>query len=131
MKRYRLLITGSLITIILDQITKVWAVNALLRVRPGQPEGQLPENSDHILTNVYVVFESWFNFRLAGNKGAAWGIFGDLPETARMALFRRELDFKLIGLGHISEGALEMHTNISEAPMETHFLTTHGNAKIA
>jgi len=43
----------------------------------------------------------------------------------------RDLEFKLVGLGRISEAPLEIHTNVSEAHMEMHFPTTHGNAQIA
>ncbi|MEE2756595.1 MAG: signal peptidase II [Myxococcota bacterium] len=82
MQRYRLLIIGSTITIILDQITKIWAVRALSRLN-----GTLPETAREIRTQVYVVFESWFNFRLTGNKGAAWGIFGGLPDGWRVPFF--------------------------------------------
>ena len=82
MQRYRLLAIGSIVTIILDQITKVWAVRAL-----SIPDGTLPEFARQIRTQTIVVFESWFNFRLTGNKGAAWGIFGNLPDGWRVPFF--------------------------------------------
>ena len=41
---------------------------------------------------------SWFNYRLVGNKGAAWGIFKDLPETLRVPFFVVLSAFALIVL---------------------------------
>ena len=51
------------------------------------PDGALPEFARQIRTQTIVVFESWFNFRLTGNKGAAWGIFGNLPDGWRVPFF--------------------------------------------
>ena len=82
MRSYLLLFIGSAVTIILDQITKVWAVEKLL-----VPTGPLPADAHMIRTRVDVVFESWFNYRLAGNKGAAFGLFRDLPEGMRVPFF--------------------------------------------
>jgi signal peptidase II len=82
MQRYRLLAIGSMIIVILDQLTKVWAVRGLSRLN-----GMLPETAREIRTNTYVVFESWFNFRLTGNRGAAWGIFGGMSDTLRVPFF--------------------------------------------
>lgn len=80
MKRYLLLIVGGLLGVIADQATKLWAVKALL------PEG-LPKDASDIRSQIHVVTDTWFNFRLAGNKGAAWGMFRDLPESYRVAFF--------------------------------------------
>jgi signal peptidase II len=94
MNRYLLLLVGSSATIIADQITKIWSVRALMR-----PNGQLPASGDIFLcpsrtdaltyacTDVYVVFDSWFNFKIALNKGAAWGLFRDLPSEWRVPFF--------------------------------------------
>ena len=82
MRSYLPLLIGSAVTIILDQITKVWAVNKLL-----VPTGPLPPEAHMIRTRVDVVFESWWNYRLAGNKGAAFGLFRDLPEGMRIPFF--------------------------------------------
>ena len=82
--KYLLLTLGSAVAVVADQITKVWAVSALAR------DGTLPVNAAHIRGPGYethVVFESWWNFKLAGNKGAAWGLFRDLPESWRVAFF--------------------------------------------
>ncbi len=84
MKKYLLLAIGSTVTIVADQVTKVWAVNALSKT------GTLPADAAHIRGpgfDTHVVFESWWNFKLAGNKGAAWGLFRDLPEQWRVAFF--------------------------------------------
>jgi signal peptidase II len=82
MTRYLLLAVGALTVIALDQITKVQAAAALVL-----PDGRLPEDAHQIRTAVYPVFDSWFNLRIAGNKGAAWGIFRDLPEEWRVTFF--------------------------------------------
>jgi signal peptidase II len=82
MQRYLLLIIGSTIAIVLDQITKIWAVSAL-----AVPDGQLPANAHHIRTKVHTVFESWFNFKLAGNKGAAFGLFNGMSDSYRVLFF--------------------------------------------
>jgi len=95
MNRYLLLLIGSAATIIADQITKIWAVRALMK-----PDGQLPETGDifmcpagnidrlqYVCTDLHVVFESWFNFKIALNKGAAWGLFRDLHPDWRVPFF--------------------------------------------
>jgi signal peptidase II len=83
MRRYLLLIVGSLISVVLDQASKVWAVGALSL----KPEGALPADAYDIVTRVMVISESWWNFKLAGNKGAAWGLFRNLPESMRVPFF--------------------------------------------
>lgn len=82
MRRYLLLAIGSAIVVILDQWTKIWSVKAL-----ALPDGQLPPDAAMIRSRVHVVFESWFNFKLAGNKGAAWGLFRTLPDEWRVPFF--------------------------------------------
>lgn len=82
MLRYVLFATGAIALIALDQLTKVLAVEALVL-----PDGRLPESAHQIRTSVHPVFESWFNLRVAGNKGAAWGIFRDLPDEWRVTFF--------------------------------------------
>jgi signal peptidase II len=62
------LLTISLPVFILDQITKVWA----LSLKDG---GQI------------VVFESWWSFIYAENRGALWGIGGNFPEFYRKLIF--------------------------------------------
>jgi len=82
MKRYSLLIIGSIVTIVLDQASKIWAVKAL-----ALPDGVLVEGVNRIPTRIITVFESWFHFRLTGNRGAAWGIFSNLPDGWRVPFF--------------------------------------------
>lgn len=82
MQRYLLLIFGSIILVALDQWSKVEAA-----ARLALPDGKLPEAAEDIRTRLYVVSEGWFNFRLAGNKGAAWSIFRDMSEAYRVPFF--------------------------------------------
>lgn len=82
MQRYLLLVIGSIVTIALDQWSKVAAAAAL-----ALPDGKLPAAAEDIRTVKHVVFEGWFNMRLAGNKGAAWSIFRDLPDAWRVPFF--------------------------------------------
>jgi signal peptidase II len=63
---YLLIITFPVV--VLDQITKVWA----LSLKNG---GQV------------VVFESWWSFIYAENRGALWGIGGNFPEFYRKLIF--------------------------------------------
>jgi len=63
---YLLIITIPVV--ILDQATKVWAI----ALRSG---GQV------------VVFESWWSFIYAENRGALWGIGGNFPEFYRKLIF--------------------------------------------
>ena len=82
MQRYLLLVVGTILGLVADQAPKIWAVAALSM----RPEGALPEDAAHIVTRTHVVFE-WLNMRLAGNKGAAWGLFRSLPEAYRIPFF--------------------------------------------
>lgn len=81
MIRYVFFVLGALVTIALDQWTKIAVSSALVR------GGELPAEAGRIQSAVYPVTESWFNLRVAGNKGAAWGLFRDLPETWRVPFF--------------------------------------------
>ena len=76
---------GSAISVWLDQWSKAWAAKALY-VGNAAAAGGVPVDPGEIRTRVMEV-TSWFNFRLVGNKGAAWGIFKDLPETMRVPFF--------------------------------------------
>ena len=82
MQRYLFLIIGATITVILDQVTKIWAVSAL-----SLPNGVLPDTVYQIRSRLIVVFESWWNFRLTGTRGAAWGIFGGVDDSFRSPSF--------------------------------------------
>lgn len=58
---------AALIVIVLDRLTKAWAMNALY---PGE-----------------VRYSSVLNFRNVGNTGAAFGIFGDSGAFLTIAIF--------------------------------------------
>jgi len=76
---------GALITVWLDQWSKRWALEALyLKAKAG--EVVAPADASELYSrNIEVT--SWFNFHLVGNKGAAWGIFKNLPEQWRVLFF--------------------------------------------
>lgn len=78
--RYRLLILGSLIWVVLDQWTKIAMVDWLVK-------GDLPETAAMIRSEVHTVSETWFRFRVVGNPGAAWGMFRAFPDWARVPFF--------------------------------------------
>ncbi len=80
MRRYLLLIIGSLTTLFLDQWSKIWAVGALSL-------GKLPEDAYHIQSQSLPLLEGLLDFRLTGNKGAAWGLFRSLPDEWRVPFF--------------------------------------------
>ena len=86
MRKYVFLALGALIIFGLDQWTKVWAVDALVGgfdgIRFGE-DGRVYINAHPSIP----VFESWWHHRLVGNTGAAFGIFGSLPETMRIPFF--------------------------------------------
>ena len=63
------LLTIALPVFILDQITKFWAIARL-------------KGGDRI-----IVFESWWSFVYAENRGALWGLGGNLPEFYRKLIF--------------------------------------------
>ena len=79
------LVFGSVISVWLDQWSKAWAA-ATLYTGNAAAAGGVPVNPAELQTKVIEV-TSWFNYRLVGNKGAAWGIFKDLPEGLRVPFF--------------------------------------------
>ncbi len=75
---------GAALTVVADQVTKLWAVKALTL------DGKVPADAAMIRSvsaDPIVVFQSWWSFKLAGNKGAAWGLFRGLPEQYRVLFF--------------------------------------------
>lgn len=81
-----LLSLGALITVWLDQWSKRWALEALyLKVKAGEAVVAPADAAALYSRNIEVT--SWFNFHLVGNKGAAWGIFKNLPEQWRVLFF--------------------------------------------
>lgn len=100
------LVVGSLVSIILDQWSKAWAVKTIL-IEPkshidtviapwsqlgslfgsaGENLARVPVDPQYLRPDAFSV-TSWFRFTIVGNKGAAWGIFKDLPETMRVPFF--------------------------------------------
>ncbi len=75
-----LLFISSGILIFLDQWTKSWAVKTLFLGT------SLPISPRELYTKKIEVF-SWWNYQLVGNKGAAWGMFGNLPDSIRLPFF--------------------------------------------
>ena len=90
------LVLGSIISVWLDQWSKAWAAATLYTGNAAGPGG-VPVNLAELQTKVIEV-SSWFNYRLVGNKGAAWGIFKDLPETLRVPFFAILSTFALVVL---------------------------------
>ena len=79
------LVLGSVISVWLDQWSKAWAAKTLYTGNADVVAG-VPIDPAELQTKVIKVTE-WFNYRLVGNKGAAWGIFKDLPDTLRVPFF--------------------------------------------
>lgn len=79
------LVLGSVISVWLDQWSKAWAAKTLYTGNAAVVAG-VPLNPAELQTKVIKVTD-WFNYRLVGNKGAAWGIFKDLPEGLRVPFF--------------------------------------------
>lgn len=78
--RYRMLIIGSLIWVVLDQWSKIAMVDWLVK-------GDLPASAAQIRSETYTVAESWFTLRVVGNPGAAWGLFRAFPDWLRVPFF--------------------------------------------
>ena len=66
---------------VFDQWTKAWAVERLSRAEPWLQYGwaRMPEG-------FIKVFDSWFWFRYAENRAAAFSLTQSIPETVRMPL---------------------------------------------
>ncbi|ATB44818.1 signal peptidase II [Corallococcus macrosporus] len=96
-----------------DQVTKYLAVSRLTDALDGREglsrvagfitEQNLdnrppPEDGTFRVLRPYRFIEDYWHFRYVENPGAAWGIFGDLPEGARRAFF---LVVSLVAMGFI------------------------------
>jgi len=89
---------GVIIGVLLDHWTKTWALQTLyLKATTGAPLIAPPNPAE--LYSKHITVTSWFNYHLVGNKGAAWGIFRDLPETYRVPFFTILATLALIGMG--------------------------------
>jgi signal peptidase II len=63
-RRWKLFLLVGPLTMILDQVTKVWARSSL----PTTPQGYgIPQS----------VIDGWWDWRLSHNPGSAFGLFGD------------------------------------------------------
>ncbi|MSP74254.1 MAG: signal peptidase II [Myxococcales bacterium] len=80
MRRYLLLIVGTVLWVAADQWSKIAMVDWLVI-------GDLPEKAQNISSRVHVVSEAFFKFRVVGNPGAAWGLFRGLPDSLRVPFF--------------------------------------------
>ncbi len=67
-RKYKILIIISVVAVILDQLTKWWAKG--LRGRPA-----------------ITVIDNFFHFVYVENRGAAWGMFSNLPDGVRVPFF--------------------------------------------
>ena len=85
MRKYVFLIVGALIIFALDQWTKVWAVDALVG---GFDAINFIDGKVYIQRHESIpIFDTWWHHRLVGNTGAAFGIFGTLPQSMRIPFF--------------------------------------------
>lgn len=98
----RLLLVVVLAVLAADQVTKYLAVSRLTEALDGREgmarvsgflseqnldndppkEGEFRRN-----TRPYRFIEDYWHFRYVENPGAAWGMFSNLPDTARKAFF--------------------------------------------
>ncbi|RKG61803.1 signal peptidase II [Corallococcus sp. AB011P] len=110
---FRLLLVVVLAVLAADQVTKYLAVSRLTEALDGRSglsrvSGFLSEqNLDNDPpvegvfrknTRPYRFIEDYWHFRYVENPGAAWGMFSNLPETARKAFFHV---VSLVALGFI------------------------------
>ncbi len=96
--RYRSLLIGSLMWIVLDQWSKIAMVSWLVK-------DPLPDSPQGLHSQVYDVFESWFRFRVVGNPGAAWGMFHNLPDWTRVPFFVVITTAALVFMGYFYKQA--------------------------
>lgn len=95
-RRWTILLTIALAVLAIDQASKYWAVAALTRTFEREKAETLaqriaafvePEKREKIRTRPKVVDRSHLRFRYVENPGAAWGMFGGLPEGVRVPFF--------------------------------------------
>jgi len=98
----RFLILVAFAVLAADQVTKYLAVARLMDALDGRTgvsrlqgfvseqnlDNQPPtEGGRYRATRPYRFIEDYWHFRYVENPGAAWGMFGDLPETVRRVFF--------------------------------------------
>lgn len=95
-KRWKILLVLFLGTLVLDQVTKYWAVAELTRVfevEQAQTFGEklstflTAEKLEGIRTRPLPVWEDHWHFKYVENPGAAWGMFGGLDDSVRVPFF--------------------------------------------
>ena len=113
MNRFRVLIVVGLATLAADQVTKYLAVAHLTDALEGRAgvsrvtgflseknlDNRPPrEDGSRTTTRSYRFIEDYWHFRYVENPGAAWGLFGDLPESVRRPFFHL---MTLVALGFL------------------------------
>ncbi len=101
-KSLRLLLVIALSTLAVDQVTKFMAVANLTDALDGRQglarlsgffsEQNLdnsppPQEGRYYRSRPYRFIEDYWHFRYVENPGAAWGLFANLPDTARRVFF--------------------------------------------
>jgi signal peptidase II len=103
MKNLRLLVLVALSTLAADQVTKYLAVSNLTDALDGRAgllarvggyfseqnlDNSPPaEGGRYRATRPYRFIEDYWHFRYVENPGAAWGMFGNLPDGVRQTFF--------------------------------------------
>ena len=86
MQKYILLVLGATVVFILDQWTKVLAVETLIGSFDAMHFGE--DGRVYIPAHRSIpIFDGWWHHRLVGNTGAAFGVFGTLPQSLRIPFF--------------------------------------------
>ncbi|HEX5752547.1 MAG TPA: signal peptidase II [Archangium sp.] len=112
MHRFRVLILVGLATLAADQVTKYLAVAHLTEALEGRTgfarvtgfvseqnlDNSPPEPGKYRRLTPYRFIEDYWHFRYVENPGAAWGLFGTLPESVRRPFFHL---VSLVALGFI------------------------------
>jgi signal peptidase II len=98
----RLLIVVALTTLAADQVTKYLAVANLTDALDGRAglerlkgyfseqnldNHPLPGSGRYYASRPHRFIEDYWHFRYVENPGAAWGLFANLPDTARRIFF--------------------------------------------
>ena len=93
--RARFLAVVTLVTVVLDQVTKFLAVKHLTHAFAGETSGtgmgadiaRFFTVTHPLSTEPYVIFESWWDFQYVENPGAAWGLLSGVSESIRTPFF--------------------------------------------
>ncbi|KFA91249.1 signal peptidase II [Archangium violaceum] len=112
MQRFRVLILVGLATLAADQVTKYLAVAHLTEALDGRTgfsrvtgfvseqnlDNSPPVEGKYRRLTPYRFIENYWHFRYVENPGAAWGLFGNLPDSVRRPFFHL---VSLVALGFI------------------------------